>query len=166
MSQSDYIKYKKTSAILKKNKFSPILDQSTYLNNEEYYFENQSNHHITPNQLISPQCTKVYGMEINKETYSKCLLNSKKLKCPVKSNFVVHNVIGNQYNPSVKATPIHKDCIHVDENLYCNKNKYLKPITYINDIDYSVYIRVKDKTSKLNKNIRNERISFVPVFGR
>ena len=164
MSQSDYIKYKKMSATLKKNKFFPILDQGLYLNNEEYFTINQVNNHITSNQLAHPNSRNVFGANVNKATYSTCVVNSQKLKCHPKSNYVVPNHNKYQYNPTVKATPVHKDCIHIDENLYCNGNKHLKPITYINKIKYIDYKRTKDNENKFNANTRNERINFVPVF--
>lgn len=147
MSQSDYIKYRKTSAILNKNNFPPLLEQSVYLNNEAYYIENQDNIHVTPNQLISPICVKIYGMELNKNRYSRTVENSKNLHCFKKSNYKVPNVIVTQ--PNVMSKPVHVGC--VDDNLYCNSNKYLKPITYIKDIKYDKFTPLEESNDKFER---------------
>jgi hypothetical protein len=140
MTQSDYIKLKKTSAMLKTNKFSPLLEQTTYLDNKIYYLENQENEHIMFNQLISPTCRKVYGMELNQETYAKCVEQSEKLNCYPHTNSKHRFVIGNQYNPSVNAMSSNKkkNCIFTDDaqSVYCKDNKNLKPISYLKDIHY------------------------------
>jgi hypothetical protein len=149
MSQSDYIKYKKTSAILNNNEFPPLLEQGVYLNNEAYYIENQNNIHITPNQLISPTCVRVYGLELNRNRYSKTITNSKNLHCFIKSNYKVPNVVMTQ--PIIKSKPVHKECIHVDETLYCNKNNYLKPITYVKDIKYKKFAPLKEINTKYER---------------
>jgi hypothetical protein len=167
MSQSDYIKLKKTSAVLNKNNFPQLLIQSSYLDNKGYYLENKENDHITFNQLKSPSITKIYGMEVVTETYTNCVKNSKSLICYPKSNYKPQSVIGNQYNPTVKTGSLsgsnvgEPKCIYMDDGLYCNNNKVLKPITYLNNIHYINYKKIKDE-GKFNSNIRNERIEFIP----
>jgi hypothetical protein len=146
MSQSDYIKYRKTSAILNKNKFPPLLEQGVYLNNQAYYIENQNNIHVTPNQLISPTCVRVYGLELNRDRYSKTITNSTNLYCG-KSNYKVPDVVITQ--PKIKSKPVHLAC--ADETLYCNKNNYLKPITYIKDIKYSKFAPLKENNEKFER---------------
>lgn len=148
MSQSDYIKFKKTSSELNKNNFPRLLVQSAYLNNQGYYLENQNNIHVTFNQLKPPNITKVYGMEVITNTYSNCVDNSKSLYCYPKSNYRDHPVIGNQYNPTVKTGSLsggnvgEPKCIYMEDGLYCNNNKILKPITYTKNIHYINYKKI------------------------
>ena len=74
MSQSDYIKYKKTSVQLKINEFPPIHDSNTYDELKNYALENTiQNSKITYNQLIPSNKIIVFSME--KSTVNTCLSN-------------------------------------------------------------------------------------------
>lgn len=154
MSQSDYIKFKKTSSELNINKFPRLLVQSAYLNNKEYLIENSQNNHVTFNQLKPQNIIKIYGMEVLKQTYSNCVKNCQLLNCYPKSNFQEHPVIGNQYNPTVKIGVLsgvkvgEPKCIYKNDGLYCNKNKILKPIPYIKEIRYIKYKKMIEKYKK------------------
>ena len=44
-----------------------------------------------------------------------------------------------------------------------SQNKNIKPISYIHDIDFNNYKSTIIKRTKFNKNIRNERLNFVPL---
>jgi hypothetical protein len=64
MSQSDYIKYKKTSTELKRNKLPDLLEYANYNSYKGYSLENTTqNAKITYNQLIPPNKTIIWNME-------------------------------------------------------------------------------------------------------
>jgi hypothetical protein len=70
MSQSDYIKYKKTSIELKRNKFPNTFDYDTYNSYKDYSLENSVlNTKTRYNQLIPSGTTLVWNME---KTITNC----------------------------------------------------------------------------------------------
>ena len=70
MSQSDYIKYKKTSQELKINKLPAVLEPDDYISYKEYALENSiKNTKLNYNQLQPPNKTIVLGME---KTVTNC----------------------------------------------------------------------------------------------
>lgn len=70
MSQSDYIKYKKTSIELKRNKLPNTFDYDTYNSYKDYSLENSVlNTKTRYNQLIPSGTTLVWNME---KTITNC----------------------------------------------------------------------------------------------
>ena len=64
MSQSDYIRYKKTGIQLKINKLDPILNNQDYLAYTDYNLENTiTNTKINYNHLTLPNTQNVFNME-------------------------------------------------------------------------------------------------------
>lgn len=64
MSQSDYIRYKKTGTQLKINKLDPVLNNQDYLAYTDYNLENTiTNTKINYNHLTLPNTQNVFNME-------------------------------------------------------------------------------------------------------
>ena len=64
MSQSDYIRYKKTGIQLKINKLDPILNNQDYIAYTDYNLENTvTNSKINYNHLAVPNTQNVFNME-------------------------------------------------------------------------------------------------------
>jgi hypothetical protein len=70
MSQSDYIKYKKTATELKKNKLPSVFEYTKYNSYKGYSLENTiQNNKLKYNQLIPSGRTFIWDME---KTVSNC----------------------------------------------------------------------------------------------
>jgi hypothetical protein len=67
MSQSDYLKHKKTAHILKENKLPPILNGNDYVSYTRFQITNTVENVGETNygELIPPGKKKIFGMELN-----------------------------------------------------------------------------------------------------
>jgi len=156
MSQSDYIKYLKSATVANNKSDFPLYPGSDeYLNNQQFYLENNTQNTATKhNQLQLPTTRRVFGMELNSSTYTNCITNSGNLYCYPKANYAVPTYVGVQLKANVYVSPKHTDCIFVSDNVYCNGARNLKPIDYANPIHYSKFTRTVDPKSSAKKTIR------------
>jgi len=143
MSQSDYIHFKRnTTNAGTVNSISSLPNQTDYLNNKLYYLENTiTDENPTYNQLTQTGVNRVFSMDIKPN--KKCVSNITGVVCSPKTIYgkLRLPVVVNRSVPTLQLPQKHMDCIFVDDNLYCNGNKNIKPITYINNIHYNKYNR-------------------------
>ena len=68
MSQSDYIKYKRTSNELKYNDYGAVFNTGEYIDLKQYSLENSiTNSKLTLNQLTPTGSKRIFNMEKRRE---------------------------------------------------------------------------------------------------
>lgn len=105
MSQSDYIKYKKTKTELKdKNKFPSVLSSNNHINYKQYNLENAiTNNKITYNKLAPTNKQIVFDIEIptihdKTYTYYKIVVTKNTTGKTLLTGFFCSRTY-NEYNP-------------------------------------------------------------------
>ena len=129
MSQSDYLRYKKTSRLLKDTAdFDPVFAPSEYIAGKDFNLETTvQNTKQTNNQLTPPGAQKVFGMERttggNCPTFALCTgtntrVNRRALDASQSACFPVMKAPGRSV-PSVKLKPTFNSYVKKNYRVRC-----------------------------------------------